>query len=169
MWRSFLVQRRACTCPESGGSRQPLRRQVRYYSERAHVASRDLGTSVAPCHKRVLARRKDARNAEGATPHGVAPRHLRWSLASRNKFGGSCPPFAAVTRPGSLDGRFWRLLLSDPAFLQADPEFHSRQPVHHWHLPNSNCGAESLALYFSITCVSIEGVHHLESGSQIWL
>ena len=33
-------------CPESGGSRQPLDRQVRYYSEWATVASRLLGTSA---------------------------------------------------------------------------------------------------------------------------
>ena|SRR5580692_589410 len=56
--------------PESGGSRQPLRRQVRYYSERAHVASRDLGTSVAPSHKRVLAERKGAKMPKAPLPMG---------------------------------------------------------------------------------------------------
>jgi hypothetical protein len=42
-----LFPRRACAHPKSGGSRQPLDRQVRYYSESVEVASRDFGTSVA--------------------------------------------------------------------------------------------------------------------------
>jgi len=37
---------------------------------------------------------KRAHKAKAPPPRGVAPRHLDWSLASRNKCGGSCPPSA---------------------------------------------------------------------------
>ena len=43
MWRSFLVPRRARPHPKPGGSRQPLDRQVRYYSDWPEEASRLLG------------------------------------------------------------------------------------------------------------------------------
>ena len=58
-------------CPASGGSRQPLDRQIRYYSEWTQVASRDFGTSVP------YALRKISSNAEAPLPHGVAPRLLQ--------------------------------------------------------------------------------------------
>jgi len=82
MWRSFLVPRRACTHPESGGSRQPLDRQVRYYSESEEVASRVLSTSVAAEGTGGGLRLKNPLNAKAPLPLGVAPWHMNghWPL-----------------------------------------------------------------------------------------
>ena len=139
MGRSFLCSAASCSCPVSGGSRQPLDRQVRYYSERAQVASRDFGTSVGGAKMRVgLPEEKRPQKAGGATP----PR--RWRLGSCDghwpleQMSVVLPTVSAVARPGSLGGdalcRFLRSLADRiPGSL-----------LHHWHPPDSNWGAVQL-------------------------
>src|SRR3954447_8848372 len=101
-----FVSRRAAL-PEFGGSRQPLDRQVRYYSECAQEASRLFSTSVSRVEERCYAQNPLI------TPKRHSPVEWRLgilyrSLASRNKCGGSCPPIAVFPAGfpsrGPLDG-----------------------------------------------------------------
>lgn len=78
---------------------------------------------------------KSSKNAKAPLPRGVAPRHLHWSLASRNNLGGSCPP-SAFARPVSAS---WLWLLPGSAFSW--PPNLPGSLLHHWRPTHSNQGA----------------------------
>jgi hypothetical protein len=119
MWRSFLVPRRARPHPKLGGSRQPLDRQVRYYSDWPEEASRLLGDDCCTDGTGVEEAAKIApRNAKAPLPRGVAPRHCNWSLASRTSGPVAVPP--VLLQWAGRSPLRWRLLLPVSAFSAAD-------------------------------------------------
>ena len=143
-WRSFL----ACgelALPLSGGSRQPLDRQLSYYRELMWLASSLCGYPASrPGRRRPYPAPQKAPNAGNATPIRVAFHDLALSLASQIIRGrlASLPYLLQATlaglpllRSASLaDARAGCLFIF--GLVRTLPA-----PVHHWRLSNSNLDA----------------------------
>ena len=164
--QSELVAKFPCSaaslhCPESGGSRQPLHRQVRYYSERRICGKWRFGSfrGTTPQNS-VTADGNSTHKCQKRHSLGVAPRTCtgHWPLGI---FGGSYPPASAVTRPVSLDGAAHgggscRVLRSFGL-----PDLIPGSLLHHWHPLYSNSVPFDYAYIFSITYTP-------NDGSMLW-